>query len=163
MEAQTIAIRDGDVYRWYFHSPDPDGDRSYGRYHCCSNIAIGNGGRLYDTFWQSGNDRRSFGADDLPRLKLTFLGNLSDYQMASESQADYYDDSDFMDLNHSNSPRNNFYLKKGAERSQTKMLDAARRKLEMAESDERMAAGRAARLREAIANIEFGRLNVHLF
>jgi len=155
-------LREGDIYRWRFREPDPERDGSWGRYHCCSCIAVVKNGRLRDTFWGSGNDGRSFAEADLPALTLEHLGNLADLEKSSEHQADYYDDADIVNLNHSNSSRDNFYLRKGAKRSLTKMLQSARYRLERAESEERMAADKAQRLREAIANIEAGRLDVFL-
>lgn len=156
-------LKEGDVFRWQYSEPDPEKDRPWGRYHCCSNIAIVNAsGRLCDTYWM-GSEGRNFGPEDLPRLKLTYIGNLSELDKAREYQADYYDDADIVNLNHSNSTRDNFYLRKGAQRSATKMLEVARRKLERSESDERLAARRSEELREAITRIEAGATDVYLF
>lgn len=155
-------LREGDIYRWSYRGPDLDRDGTWGRYHCCSRIAVVKNERLRDTFWSCGSDGRSFGVDDLPRLNLTLLGNFADLEKSDEHNACYYDDTDIVDLNHSNSTRGNFYLRKGAKRSQTKMLAMARYKLERAKSDERMAADRAVRLQETIAHIEAGRLDVYL-
>lgn len=63
METETITLREGDVYRWYYRAPGDD--RAYGRYHCCSNIGIVRGSKLWDTYWMIGtrpqSDGRSFG------------------------------------------------------------------------------------------------------
>jgi hypothetical protein len=150
-----IELREGDIFRWSYR--EPGDDRAYGRYHCCSCfVIVDKSGRLRDTFWGSGSDNRSFGQDDLPRLKLTRLGNMADLEKASEHQADYYDDTDIVDLNHSNSSRGNFYLRKGAIRSLKKMLETARYKLEQSVSVERCAANRSEQLRAAITKIEAG-------
>jgi hypothetical protein len=161
MESKTISLREGDIFRWYFLTPGDD--RAYGRYHCCSQIAIVRGGRLRDTYWSSGNDGRSFGPDDLPNLELTRLGNLADLERAEEYKADYYDDADIVDLNHPNSTRGNFYLRKGAKRSAKKMLESALHKLEKAQAEERAASRRSDELSAAIARIEAGDIDVHLF
>jgi hypothetical protein len=156
MTAETIeAMREGDIFRWRYNEPK-DEDRSWGSYHCCSGFAVVRNGRLCDTYWSTGNDGRSFGAEDLPKLDLTRLGNFAELNKSRESEADYYDDADIINLNHANSSRGNFYLRRGAQRSVAKMLQAARNKLEDAESDMRIAASRAERLREAIARIEAG-------
>lgn len=149
----AITLQEGDIYRWSYK--EPGDDRAWGRYHCCSQIAIVRNGRLKDTYWY-GNDGRSFAVDDLPKLNLTRIANLSDLDQAKEYQADYYNDTDIVDLNHSNSPAGNFYLRKGAKRSADKMHAAARRKLEKAESDEKMAQWKAEQLRAAIRLIESG-------
>lgn len=160
MEVET-SLREGDIFRWHYR--EPGDDRNYGRYHCCSCIAIvDRSGRLRDTFWSYGGDGRSFGSDDLAKLDLTYLGNMSDLEKASEYQADYYDDEDIVNLNHSNSTRDNFYLRKGAKRSAKKMLQVAHRKLEKAKSDERMAALKAEQLSTAIRQIETGNIEVYL-
>ena len=157
-------LKDGDVYRWLYRDPKTD-NRAYGSYHCCSRFAIVHQGRLYDTYWmigQSFNGGRSFGADDLVKLELTRLGNLADLEKAREYQADYYNDADIVDLNHANSTRGNFYLRKGSVRSQARMLETARHNLEHALADERNAVRRSEELRTTIARIEAGETNLHI-
>lgn len=101
-------LKDGDIYRWsYCEEGD---DRPYGRYHCCSRIAVVRNGRLHDTYWPCGSDGKSFGADDLLKLDLVYIGNFDTLEKSHEWQADYYDDADIVDLNHANSSRGNFYL-----------------------------------------------------
>ena len=159
-ELRAREMREGDIFHWRYR--ELGDDAQWGRYHCCSCIAIVTNRRLRDTFWSSGSDR-TFGLDDLPRLELTYLGNFADLEKASEWQADYYDDADIVNLNHSNSSRDNFYLRKGAKRSAAKMLEVARRKLSESESEARYALNRAERLREVIAKIEVGEIEgVHL-
>lgn len=153
-------LREGDIYRWRYR--EPGDDRQWGRYHCCSQIAIVSGSLLRDTYWSSMSDGRRFGSERLPELELTFLGNLADLEKASEHQADYYDDADIVNLNHSNSSGGNFYLRKGAVRSQKKMLEVARQKLLESQSDHRFAAQRAEQLRATIARIESGEIDGYL-
>lgn len=149
-------LRDGDVYRWSYR--EPGDDRSYGRYHCCSRIGIVTKGLLRDTYWGLCSDGRTFRPGDLSKLELTRLGNLSDFDQVGEYNADYYDDGDVMNLNHSNSSNGNFYVKKGAVRSQQKMLEVAERRLETSQSNEKSAARRSEELRTAIARIKSGDL-----
>lgn len=153
-------LNEGDIYRWSYRDPNTD-TRSYGSYHCCSRIAVVTSGRLRDTYWY-GNDGKSFGPEDLPNLDLRFVANFSELDSAKEYQADYYDDADIVNLNHSNSSRDNFYLRKGAVRSQKKMLEVARYKLERSQSDERAAALKSEQLRVAITRIEAGEINLFL-
>lgn len=158
------ALREGDVYRWRYSDPKADA-RQYGSYHCCSCLAIVHNGRLRDTFWQIGgsfSDGRSFGLDDLSKLELTILGNLSDLEKVPEYQSDYYDEADTVNLNHSNSTRGNFYLRKGAVRSQKRMLDICRRNLAESVAAEQSAADRSSELRKTIDKIRAGDLNVHI-
>lgn len=147
-------IKDGDIFRWSYREPV-----DYNRYHCCSRIAVATRGRLLDTFWSGSYDgARSFGPDDFPRLDLTYLGNFADLEKTPEWEADYYADADIVNLNHSNSTRDNFYIRKGAKRSAAKMLEVARRKLEESESKKRMAESAIERLHETIAKIETGEI-----
>jgi hypothetical protein len=149
-------LQDGDIYRWSYRDPNTD-TRQYGSYHCCSRIAIVHKGRLRDTFWKIGNsfsDGRSFGIEDLPKLELTRIANMAHLVPAKEYEADYYDDADIVDLNHSNSTRGNFYLRKGARRSREKMLEVARRNLAKSEANERSAGRLSQELRETIDKLE---------
>lgn len=152
METTATTMREGDVYRWRYRAPGDD--RAYGRYHCCSCIAIFTKGWLRDTYWALSGDGRSFGVDDLHALELTRLGNLDELEKKPKYEADYYDAEDIVDLTHSNG--GTFYLRKGAKRSAAKMLQVATQKLEQAQSDERMAIYKADQLRTAIARIEAG-------
>lgn len=150
-----ISENEGDIFRWSYRDPDTD-NRQYGSYHCCSRIAVFKDGVLRDTFWNSGSDGRRFKPEDFPKLELTFIANFSDLDSANEYQSDYYDDADIVDLNHSNSPRGNFYLRKGAVRSQKKALAVARAKLERSLTDERIAALQSEQLRATISRLEAG-------
>jgi hypothetical protein len=146
-------LRDGDVYRWRYRD---DAKRSY---HCCSCIGIVKDGILRDTYWQIGSsfsEGKWFAAESLPTLELTRLGNLDEFVKVPDYFEDYYDDADVMNLNHANSSRDNFYIRKGAKRSQSKMLEVARSRLEDSLSAERMAAWKSQRIRESIARIESG-------
>lgn len=157
-------LREGDIYRWNYRDPNTD-NSPYGSYHCCSRIAIVYRGRIHDTYWQIGqsfNGGRSFGPNELSKLELTRLGNLSELEVAKEYQADYYDDADIVDINHANSPRDNFYLRKGAKRSQNKMLAVARQRLAEAESDWHTAARRMEELRKTISSIEGGATDLYV-
>ena len=157
-------LREGDIYRWRFRDPNTD-TRAYGSYHCCSCIAIVHRGTLKDTFWQIGesfSDGRSFMMEDLPKLELTFLGNLSDLVSAKEYEADYYDDADIVDLNHSNRTTGNFYLRKGAKRSRDKMESIARQRFAEAEADFHTARRRMNDIGKIIDRLEAGETVSHI-
>ena len=155
-------IKDGDIFRWSYREPATGMLADY-KYHCCSRIAVARNGHLRDTYWHGGSDGRFFGPDDLPRLDLTYLGNFADLDNVGEWQANYYADADIVDINHANSTRGNFYLRKGAKRCAAKMLEAARYKLAEKESAARYAASIAEELRQAIIKIEAGQIeDVHL-
>lgn len=157
-------LKEGDIYRWSYRGPDVD-MRQYGSYHCCSCIGIVHRDRLRDTYWMIGSsfsECRSFGVDDLPNIRLTFLANLADLEKAPEYHADYYDDADIVNLNHPNSPKGNFFLRKGAVRNQKKMLEVAREYLERSKANERSAVRRSEELCEIISRIESGDTSGHI-
>lgn len=151
-------LSEGDIYRWSY--AEPGDDRTWGRYHCKSQIAVVSGGRLRDTYWQVGgsfgSDSCSFGSEDFHRLNLTFLGNLNDLEKRNEADAAYYDSDDVVNLNHANSSKNNFYIRKGAKRSAAKMMESANRLLEEAKSDIRCAEHARDRALANIARIQSG-------
>lgn len=154
----SLTLREGDIYRWSY--ADEGDDRPWGRYHCKSSIAIVSDGRLRDTYWQVGgrfySDSFSFGPDELYRFKLTFLGNMNDLERHNEGDAEYFDNSDIVDLNHPNSSKGNFYIRKGAKRSAAKMLQSANDRLDRARRDAESAKRTIGRLLENIARIENG-------
>jgi hypothetical protein len=160
MTETTEALREGDIYLWNYRDPTTD-NRSWGSYHCCSRIAVVTRGRLRDTYWSSG-DARSFGAEDLSKLELTRIGNFSELEQAKEYQADYYDDADIVNLNHANSTSGNFYLRKGAKRSQDKMLAVANQRYAEAESDFHTARRRMEEIGKLIDQIDDGATNLHI-
>lgn len=155
MKSDQCQMKEGDIFHWSYRDPNVD-NRAYGSYHCCSRIAVFRSGLLRDTFWNCGSDGRWFKPEDFPKLELTFVANFSDIESAPEYQADYYDDADIVNLNHSNSTRGNFYLRKGAVRSQKKQLEVCRRKLEQSLRDERVAALQSEQLRATISRLEAG-------
>lgn len=161
MDTIVETLREGDIFRWSYRDPTTD-DRRWGSYHCCSRIGIVKRGRLCDTYWSFGNDGRAFDPEDLPKLELTFLANLADLDKAEEWKADYYDDADIVDLNHSNATRGNFYLRKGAVRSAAKMLDVARHKMEKCLREAAWQARRAEEMKVVIAKVEAGDTSVHI-
>lgn len=157
-------LREGDVYRWNYRGPGTD-DRLYGSYHCCSRIAIVHNGRLRDTYWQIGqsfSEGRSFAVEDLPKLELNRLANLSELTPAKEYEADYFDDADIVNLNHSNSPRGNFYLRKGAKRSPDKMVAIARQRFAEAEADFHTARRRMDEIGQIIDKLEAGQIVLYI-
>lgn len=155
-----MTLQEGDIFRWSYK--EPTDERLHNRYWCCSGIAVVIKNRLFDTYWSMPSDGRSFGPEEIWRLDLVRLGNFSELVKAQEYQADYYDDADIVNLNHSNSSKGNFYLRKGAVRSATKMLEVTEGELERSISAERSAARRSEQLRETIARIKDGETDLYL-
>jgi hypothetical protein len=125
-----LSIKDGDVFHWSYLREVKHGDYSY---WCKSQIAIAKDGLLVDTYCDSS---AHWSYEDAPKkLDLTFLGNLADLVNVPEYNREYYADSDIVNLNHANSSRGNFYIRRGAQRSKEKMLETAHYKMEKAQKE----------------------------
>lgn len=100
-------------------------------YHCKSRIGVYKAEKdvLADTFWSGGyHNNRCFSMKECEELlDLTYLGNLDDFEPASEHEQAMYDDKDFLNLNHSNRSRNNTYVRKGVIKSKEKMQKIIKR------------------------------------
>lgn len=151
-------INDGDVFRWAYKDEKADDRRQYSRYHCKSRIAIAENGWLIDTFW----GRRGDGSAAWPyaeaetALVLERLGNMAELERRPEYAAAYYDDADCVDLNHSNSSRDNFYIRKGAVRSKEKMRAVVLERMTDTERSIGAAERKLSLLRERLHNIDSG-------
>lgn len=123
-------IKDGDIFRWRWKDERPEHLGPWKRYHCRSQIAVAKDGVLFDTYWTYSLEKPDWGDSTAKwsydeaeqHLELTLVGNLSELEKREEYHGAYYDDADCVNLNHSNSTRTNFYIRKGAQRSKAKML-----------------------------------------
>jgi hypothetical protein len=112
-------MKKNDVFFWSYNDKTlkarNDGNNGGTTYWCCSRTAIYDGQYLRDTYWRSASSNKSWTQEEVDKyLALTFLGNLDDYIPADECERGRYKDSDCLDLNHSNSPSGNFYIRKNA-------------------------------------------------
>lgn len=133
-KASITTFKDGDVFSWSYNDETlkakNDGNNGGTTYWCCSMIAIfydryyldERKGYLEDTYWSTSSNNRRFFMDDInDKLKLRYMGNLNDYERADEYDQMYYADKDCLNLNHPNSTRGNFYIRKGAVKDVDKM------------------------------------------
>jgi len=111
---------------------------------------------LRDTYWSMGNDEAWSYEAAQAKLRLVYVGNFADLNKSDEGKAEYYDEADCVDLNHPNSTHGNFYLRKGAKRSRTKMLEVAVYKKERAENEMKYRAQDVARLSDVVDRINSG-------
>ena len=122
-------MKKNDVYRWWYK----DASNRFEPYWCksCIGIVKDNGDELYlvDTYGLSNNTVFGMGYIE-ENLDLVFLGNLDDFELIKEWDVVYYDDSDIMDLTHSNSYGPLIYVRKGAVRSIEKMRSVLLAQLE---------------------------------
>ncbi len=132
-------MKQGDIFSWRWKADHPRREQCNGTgtlYWCMSQIAVvDERGELVDTYWH-GRDGHRVGADD---VDLEFIANTDDIVAASEEMRNYYADSDIVNLNHANSSRDNFYLRKGAKRCPDKIRASLNYKIECAEIERRSA------------------------
>lgn len=123
-------LREGDIYHWRWADEAQHADNApYRSYHCKSQLAVVKGGKLYDTYW---------GTPDYPlepeRVSLTLLCNSNEWEEISSYRVVYYDRSDIVDTRHANNSRAPIYLRPGAKRSQTAILEELAHREEQARS-----------------------------
>jgi hypothetical protein len=135
-EQTAVAMREGDIFRWRYKPERSEQIKRYSHdpYWAKSCIAVVHDGRLVDTFWGGyGSDAASWDAWEAARdLDLTYVGNFDELTRVDEWKREYYADKDCVCLNHSNSPKGNFYIRKGAKRNAAKMRETAEYKLQRA-------------------------------
>ena len=115
-----MEMKPGDIYRWQWR----DEERTRGRwgYHCKSQIAVVHeSGRLVDTYWDSSPTDGSYLKPE--DVCLTFLGNPNDMTQISHWQVPLYRREDIVDMRHPNSSSAKIYLKNGAQKNATRMLE----------------------------------------
>lgn len=146
-------FKEGDIFYWHYKDKPTDG--AWGVYHCKSQIAVMRNGLLVDTYWSGYSDSTRFKPGD-GRIELRFISNIEDLEPKDEMVANYYDDAEIVNLNHANSSRGNFYIRKGAKRSPEKMIEAIRYKKEKAEAEIRSANWTIERLDKSLKEINDG-------
>lgn len=148
MEKDIKDMRDGDIFHWrYVKEPE----NHTNAYWCKSRIAVCRNGKLYDTFWTSPD--YVLGIED---KAFTFIANFDELDRIEEYQAEYYDRADIVNLNHSNSSRNNIYLRKGAKKSAARMMAELEETLRDEERKERWAKEKQARVKLEMAKLKSG-------
>lgn len=135
---ENTKIKHGDVFRWHYTDDElkrkNHGDNGGTTYWAASCVAIANErGELVDT-WSGYGQNMTFNQEDIGKtIEVTYLGNINDYRKADKSEQAMYLDSDCMDINHANSSKGNFYIKKDAvinEGKKRKIIQRNIRKLE---------------------------------
>ena len=127
-DAPTERLKHGDIFHWSYK--DQRGDHTT-QYWCKSRIAVVRDGFLQDTYWSYGGSTTYWTLDEAERLlTLEFVANFDDLESKPEYMSEYYDDKDCVNLNHSNSSKGNFYIRKGAQRNAAKMKQIINYKIE---------------------------------
>ncbi|WP_299830621.1 hypothetical protein [uncultured Roseobacter sp.] len=153
-------MRDGDIYKWRWKDDQRDADCGlFGSYHCKSQLAICEGGRLFDTFWDLSPTDNSFLRQS--DVVLTLLGNKNELTELKDNP-EYYRPEDLVCMKHSNSSGAPTYLKPGAVRDAATMLNLAQEKQDDAQRAIESAKRDLLRLQEAMEKIRTGDLDVYL-
>jgi hypothetical protein len=127
---------------------------------------------LMDTYWSSKHDgferwgdySRCFSPEDaLKRGELTFVCNLDEVEEIREGDCAYYADEDVFNLSYQHGCYKYFVKRKGAERSQAKMIETAKDKIKEAEYTLASTLRTLERLRETLAKIEAGDTTQYIF
>lgn len=124
-------FQEGDIYRWSWNDKAlKQMNNSSTHYWCCSRIGVVKNGVLIDTYWHDNSEHnKKFNREQCEEnLILEFVANFSDLVSANPSDRAYYLDDDCIDLNHANSSRGNFYIKKGASKNIEKIKRILNRK-----------------------------------
>jgi hypothetical protein len=130
--------KQGDVFIWSWNDKMlkklKDGNNGGTTYWCKSCFGIvQEDGKLHDTYWSGTSDTRWDAERAAEELELVYLGNLNDYRKAEPYERACYKDADCLDLNHANSSRGNFYIRKDAVQcndKKRKIIERSRKKLE---------------------------------
>jgi hypothetical protein len=185
--AETIPVKEGDVFRFAFNEAELAARKPYDPRHCFDGqlVAVNRGGKivLRDTYWAhwngrtnwsdqyneanqfgwAGSDGRAFTEQQaLAKGVLEFRFNLADIETASADVASYYDDADWFDISYQHGCYKRFVLKKGAKRSQAKMAGVIGEKLREARLKLEWISSQIDRLSEIQQKIEAGDLDVHI-
>lgn len=131
--------KQGDVFFWSYNDETlkklSDGSNGGTTYWCVSQRAIVNdAGILVDTYW-SGNSNKYWDMDRAnAQLELDYKGNLNDYREAETWERACHKDEDCLDLNHPNSTKGNFYIRKDAQHcneKKRKVIARSKKRLEL--------------------------------
>lgn len=136
-------------------------------YHCFDGTLIvreNNKGELYleDTYWVSGGNKVFTPDEAYEKGKLTFLCNLDEMIDIQEHETVYYNDDDIVIMRIHAGYRNRFLIKKGTQRSQAKMLQCVKQKIEDEYSKIRNAENSLRWYNETLKKIESGDLSVFI-
>lgn len=164
MTTTELELKNMDVFSFRFNAEYVKKE-SY-PYHCFDGTLIAkkfHDGkiRLVDTYWTS--DSRVFTLSDaLKKGTLNFICNLDEVTAATKDIYNYYNDEDCITLFIHAGYRNQYYLKRGAERSKEKMISVLTSKIEDANRQIESLKWYANNYAVSIEEINSGNLSIHI-
>lgn len=118
-------MKDGDIYFWKFKHPNIKKFGVY-PYWCKAQKAIFSDERLIDTF-SSGTMNYTVNPED---CEIEYQGNVHELESISIYEAEYYKNSDIIDMRHSNNSMEEVFIKAGAKRDKETILYRLRERLD---------------------------------
>lgn len=160
-----IILKENDVYKFRFNEHELK-NRQYPN-HCFDGTLIvkkysDNRFFLEDTYWSCGESKSFTLSKAIELGSLTFLCNLDEMQDIERYEVDYYNDSDIVELTIHAGDRNRILIKKGTQRSQSKMLESIKRRISDKQDTIKYAESSLKQLNETLLKIESGDTTVYL-
>lgn len=160
----TPQFVENDVYNFRY-KPD-EFKKRFEPYHCFDGILVvqKHNDKIYlvDTYWSTGDNKIFTPEKAISEGELTFLCNLDEMMDIKSSETVYYDDADIVELNIHAGHRNRFLIKKDTVRSQSKMLQVIKHKIENEHCKIRGAESSLKSYNDILSKIESGDTNVYL-
>lgn len=169
----ALQFNENDVFSFRYNEAELKA--RFSPHHCFDGqfiVKVNSKGEKYfvDTYWASKYDGFTAYQDVKSRTideaisqgELTFICNLNDVEEIKEWEKEYYDDEDIFNLSYQHNCYSFFVKKKGAEKSQSKMLQSIKTKIEEAEYKKQSAERDIVRYNETLKKIEAGDTSVYL-
>lgn len=169
----AVQFNENDVFSFRYNEAELKA--RFSPHHCFDGqfiVKVNSKGEKYfvDTYWASKydgftayQDVKSRTIDEaLSQGELTFRCNLNDVEEIKEWEKEYYDDEDIFNLSYQHSCYSYFVKKKGAVKSQAKMLQSIKTKIEEAEYKKQSAERDIVRHNDTLKKIEAGDTSVYL-
>lgn len=160
----TIQFKENDVFEFRYKPEELK--KRFAPYHCFDGTLVVKkyDGKIYlvDTYWSGGDSRIFTPEKAIEQGELTFLCTLEEMVDIKEYETLYYDDTDIVKMYIHAGYRSRFLIKKGTQRSQSKMLQSIRQKIEDEHSKIRSAENSLKWLNETLKKIEAGDTSVYL-
>lgn len=161
----AVQFKENDVFN--FRYKPEEAKKRFEPYHCFDGTLIVkkySDGNIFlvDTYWSSGDNRTFTPEKAIEQGELTFLCNLDEMVDIKEWETLYYDDADIVKLHIHAGYRSRFLIKEGTQRSQAKMLQSIKQKIEDEHSKIRSAENSLKWYNETLKKIEAGDTSVYL-
>lgn len=164
-DPRTYEFKENDVFE--FRYKPAEAQKLHSPYHCFDGTLVvkkstDNNILLVDTYWGYGESRTFTPKTAIEKGILTFLCNLDEMEDIKEWETCYYDDADIVKMYIHAGYRSRFLIKKGTQRSQAKMLESIKQKIEDEYNNIKSAEYSLKRHKETLKKIEEGDTSVFL-